>query len=181
MPAVDSTAPVLTAKQISRFWAKVAKGEPDDCWPWAATTTRGYGSVGIMIRKGVRKNFPAHLLARWLTTGEWPGRLETCHSCDSRYPMGDITYRLCCNPAHLWIGTHRENMADMMAKGRHHNGPRPRGVTQWKAAFTEAEVLEIRRLFAAGGITLQSLADQHSVSKHCIHCVITRKTWKHLP
>ncbi len=172
MAKPHSTAPVLTAKQVTRFWSKIAKSEPDACWPWQGSGLRGYGIIRIKLSKRVYTHFYAHVLARYLATGEWPDGLDTCHTCDN--PP-------CCNPAHLWLGTAADNSADMLRKGRHHTGPRPKGITQWKAAFTESEVLEIRRLYAAGGITLQQLADQHDVSKHCIHCIVTRKTWKHLP
>lgn len=172
MAAANSIAPSLTAKQIDRFWAKVAKTGPDDCWLWtAATAPNGYGVVRIKFGKWLYKNCPAHSLARYLSTGVWPAGLDTCHSCD--HPP-------CCNPSHLWLGTPTDNAADMIGKGRHHNGPRPRGVEQWRAAFTEADIIAIRRDYAAGGVTLQQIADNKHVTKHCIHCIVRRKTWAHV-
>jgi hypothetical protein len=45
-----------------------------------------------------------------LANGATLGRTEfVLHRCDNR---------LCCNPAHLFVGTQRENIRDMMAKGR---------------------------------------------------------------
>jgi hypothetical protein len=89
-----------------RFWEKVARGEPDECWEWqAGRTSKGYGSFYI---KG--KNKRAHRVAYLLANGEAPpDGLFVMHSCDN--PP-------CVNPAHLSAGSHRQNTDDRIAKGR---------------------------------------------------------------
>lgn len=172
MSVNNSTPLTLTEKQTADFWATINRGGPDDCWLHRKPGKNGYGAFCFKLGRGIHVQVGAHILARSLTTGEWPGPFdETCHSCDNR---------ACCNPAHLWLGTHKENMEDRDRKGRHHNGERPRGTQVWRAAFTEEQVVAIRQAYAAGLFTLQRLADQHQVSKHCIHCIVARKTWKHV-
>ena len=94
-----------------RFWTKVDRsGGPDACWPWMGHRTRqGYGQVKIL-----GKSTPAHRVAWELTNGPIPlgdhfGTTCACHRCDN--PP-------CCNPAHLFLGTMADNVADRDAKGR---------------------------------------------------------------
>jgi hypothetical protein len=87
-----------------RFWGRVVK--TDACWLW-----NGYSKNG---RYGHLKAFgavrPAHVVSYMIHNNtEEPPELEVCHSCDNT---------LCVNPEHLFLATHKENMRDMIAKGR---------------------------------------------------------------
>lgn len=89
-----------------RFWEKVDKRGPDECWEWTANRYRNnYGC--FMLKAGT--SIPAHRFAHILTHGSIASDILVCHSCDN--PP-------CCNPAHLWPGTPKENAQDMIAKGR---------------------------------------------------------------
>lgn len=89
-----------------RLWPNVEIwSDPDMCWPWLGTVDpKGYGKLKI---KG--KWVSSHRLAYQLAKGPIPVGMSVCHACDN--PP-------CCNPFHLWIGTHAENMRDMQTKGR---------------------------------------------------------------
>lgn len=91
-----------------RFWSKVLIKGPDECWPWLnGTDTNGYGRAWD---GRVRKVRPSHVVAYELAWEESIGEgLNGLHECDN--PP-------CCNPAHIFPGTQRENMNDMYSKGR---------------------------------------------------------------
>jgi hypothetical protein len=98
-----------------RFWKYVQKG--DGCWLWTGSkNSNGYGQISA--RHLGNSPLHAHRLSWVIHFGEVPQGIEVCHNCDATYPVGDITYRLCVRPDHLWLGTHVENLADMHAKGR---------------------------------------------------------------
>lgn len=93
------------ADEETRFWRKV--DQSGECWTWAAAkSNNGYG---IFSRTG-RVLVYAHRFSYEIHNGEPPPpHLEVMHACDN--PP-------CVNPAHLALGTHADNMADMSRKGR---------------------------------------------------------------
>lgn len=106
-------------KDRIRFLSRIdIKGE-DECWLWQGTIHKGgYGELSIN-----NKNLKTHRMSWEFFRGEIPPELEVCHTCDVRH---------CCNPNHLWLGTHKENMEDRRNKGNHReelNGEYKRGFT----------------------------------------------------
>ena len=103
---------------LNRFWESVDKS--GDCWMWTGhLCTSGYGS--FLVKKKQRL---AHRFSWELVHGPIPPGLCVCHDCDKNYPIGDKTYRRCVNPAHLFLGTHLDNMRDASRKGRSAAGDR---------------------------------------------------------
>lgn len=92
-----------------RFWAKVDKRAPDECWEWTgARFQSGYGSI---LRGGRGSGCArAHRVSYEMNVGPVPSGMHVLHRCDN--PR-------CVNPGHLWLGTHADNMADRRAKGRY--------------------------------------------------------------
>lgn len=76
------------------------------CWEWKGRISSfGYGQFAITWGD----TWQAHRLSFKLYKGEDPGKLCVCHTCDNRK---------CVNPKHLWLGTRKDNVQDMIRKGR---------------------------------------------------------------
>ncbi len=130
------------------------------CWIWTRLIgTHGYGVVST----GEGEQECAHVLAWKLTHGDIPEGMEVCHNC----PGGDN--RACCNPAHLWLGTHAENMADMAAKGRSIRGRNP------SAILNKEKVMEI--LLLAGTMPQREIAAGFGVSESDISAILCGTRW----
>mgnify|MGYP003589933023 CR=1 FL=1 len=91
----------------SRFWTKVDKQGPNDCWNWKASTSNGYGRIWQGGRGGGW--ILAHRFAYEYANGAFDSKLLVCHHCDN--PR-------CCNPNHMFLGTWADNTHDMILKGR---------------------------------------------------------------
>lgn len=153
---------------VSRFWPHVDKSAgPDGCWLWTgATNNKGYGMLNNRGKVSL-----AHRVSLELRNGPIPGSLEALHKCDNP---------LCVNPAHLRLGTHKENMQDSKDKGRNSPPPLHCGESHWDCKLTESKVLDIRSRYAQGGITQRQLAEQFGVHLDTISLIIRRLTWRHL-
>ena len=149
---------LMVATPRERITNKVQICAETGCWNWkGAKQLRGYG---VLIIAG--KRYAAHRLSYALFHRQWPGRLYVCHSCDNVS---------CVNPEHLFLGTQKDNLQDMAAKGRSTRGER-----NPQAKLTADDVKTIR----ASGYTQQKLADQYGVSRQAIQLIIQKKRWNHV-
>lgn len=145
-----------------RFWRKVEVCGPDDCWPWkAGFEDKGYGQFKVADRV-VR----SHRIAWELTHGTIPRGLHVLHKCDNR---------ACCNPAHLFLGTQLDNIADRHRKGRDAHVSRP-GMSNHRARLTDDAVRQIR----AENRPLKFIAKDHGVSTALVSLIRSRKRWTHI-
>lgn len=115
----------LKPHQILRFWKWVEK-IPNGCWNWkGCRTSRGYGRFQVHP-----KTLRAHRVSYFLFNGEFDETLLICHSCDN--PS-------CVNPSHLFIGNSKENVEDMVKKGRLNRNKKCKGISfrketgKWRA------------------------------------------------
>lgn len=148
-----------------RFWRFVVKGSAiDECWRWIGSKgPRGYGAIG-----DGSKNLRAHRLSWEMHNSQKiPDGMEVCHRCDNPE---------CTNPSHLFVGTHQENMDDMMAKGRR---PPTTGTRQWKSRFTEDQVIDIRKMHA-DGFARKEICDKYNANSSIIGKIVNGKLWRHL-
>lgn len=131
----ERLASLMTPRIVARFWKKTIMGTAEECWYWAQGLDKdGYGKFQVPLGGKRQLSMRSHRLAHFLLTGELPPAV--LHRCDK--PP-------CCNPAHLFGGTQRDNRADCVAKGR-----QARGETNGAAKLTDAQVAEIQRRYVPG-------------------------------
>lgn len=152
---------------LERFWAKVDKRGPDECWLWTASADRdGYGRIGAggagapMMR--------AHRLSWELRHGLVPAGSLVCHRCDN--PP-------CCNPAHLFVGTVTDNNRDRGRKGRSRD---QLGEKNEMAVLCADDVRQIRVLRASHGWSLARLGALFGVTGGAVRKIVLNINWRHV-
>jgi hypothetical protein len=152
--------------EVSRetFDQHVHRVPGSECWEWRwSGTPRGYGAVW----SGGRQTY-AHRKAYELFVGAIPDGMMVCHKCDN--PK-------CCNPAHLFLGTQKDNMSDCVAKGRLTKGEH-HGERNGRHKLTEDLVGWIR-LFAKNGIPHRHIADLFGVTRSVVSHIKCGRSWRH--
>lgn len=158
----------ITSQEFAeRFWASADRsGGPDACWPWMkARMIKGYGAIRVS-----GKHYNAQKIAWMLTHGPVPVGLLVCHHCDN--PP-------CINPAHLFVGTARDNVLDCVRKGR--NGSRcnyPKGEAHVKAKLTEVQVRELRASWVSGSIGSTVMARRYGITPTTVIAIVRGQLWK---
>lgn len=143
-----------------RFEDKFTKS--GGCWEWTARRhPLGYG----MFRIAGSVQY-AHRVSYRLYVDEIPEGMCVCHHCDNPG---------CVNPAHLFLGTHTDNMRDCNNKGR-----RPAagvfGEKHGMAKLTNAQVVEIRKMRSEGA-TQFDIAKEFGVARQTISHILCGDTW----
>lgn len=151
-----------------RFWSKVDKRGPDECWPWTACTDKdGYGGLQIGSRSdGVRGKARAHRLS-WCLANDRniPSGLCVLHRCDNP---------ICVNPRHLFLGTNVDNTADRTAKGR---GWRPRGEAHPHASTSRYGARVIYRMATSGKWTQREIAAAFRIGQSQVSRIYSGQHW----
>jgi hypothetical protein len=162
---------------LERFMAHVDQDAPHGCWLWTGARLKrsGYGA----FNRGQNVAHYAHRLAYEYFVGPIPTRMQVNHQCAGQYPPGDLTYRRCCNPAHLRAGTQRDNIEDAWRDGRAVPPPVRYGEANNMAVLTEPDIRSIRTA-AAGGETFTYLGGVYGVRADTISAIVRRLTWKHV-
>jgi hypothetical protein len=153
----------MDTDDLRRFESKIERIPGVACHVWAERCdVDGYGSMKV---KG--KTERAHRLAYEHYFGSAEGK-HVLHRCD--VPS-------CVNPDHLFLGTHAENVADMIAKGRQARGAKTRAPRRTR--LSETQIIEIRGLSAAG-TTQREIASKFGVTQANISLIVSKKNWAYV-
>jgi hypothetical protein len=165
----DAKSPVrhpLVGSPAERLLAGIEYDTNGGCWLWKyASHNHGYGVLSVDRR--LRK---AHRLAYEVWVGPIPAGLVVCHKCDTP---------ACVNPAHLFVGTQADNLADMAAKGRWNPAATRRGSANGCARLTEADIGLIRAASRAGE-SFTSIGTRFGVSRVTIAKIAKGQGWRHV-
>lgn len=148
-----------------RFWTMVRKTK--HCWEWTGQRLpRGYGLIKRNRSHPLGRNAYAHRISWEIHCGPIPDGKFVLHRCDN--PS-------CVNPAHLFLGGNKENMADCAQKGRVRGCTKMnwRGERSPRAKLTDKAVRDIM----TGKQSLAALASKYGVSKGTIWKVRKGYTW----
>jgi len=146
-----------------QIWDYIDKNGPGGCWLWCRSfDTWGYGQVWVDQVK-----YSTHRFIWEMYNGPIPKGFCVCHSCDN--PP-------CCNPDHLFLGTHDDNMRDMKEKGRS-NGGAPAGEGNGRAKITWEEVKTIRKMLNRG-TPARVLSRKFGISIPQIYKIKNNNSWK---
>mgnify|MGYP000103149498 CR=1 FL=1 len=145
------------------FFEKFYKDDGSGCWQWIASIgSHGYGQIST------RSGPPAlaHRYSYELFVGEIPEGSVVCHKCDNRK---------CVNPEHLFVGTQRDNIMDMIKKNRARYSSQ-RGEKNPSAKLSAKQALEIFRSDKRGA----DLAREYGVTPTMISKIRRGKSWTHV-
>lgn len=145
-----------------RFWEKVDKS--GDCWIWTGrrSGSMGYGRFNVDRETAL----VAHRVAYILATGPIPSGMLLCHSCDN--PP-------CVNPAHLFIGTAKDNHDDMRAKRRENYLI---GERHQHALLTNDQVKSLRQRYQSRESSLDELVAEYGLRRRTIQQILRGKRYQ---
>lgn len=177
---------------VDRAHSRTKVNPITQCWEYCGEIVHnGYGRISHGGR-----NVRVHRLSYLSYKGEIIDGRMVCHTCDVRN---------CWNPDHLFLGTAKDNVDDMLSKGRAffqklpvvEKPPRkarqpriprknegmgsPKGERNHFAVLREPDVHKIRDLMSGGSMRAADVASVIGVSPDTVYRVIQGKTWKHVP
>jgi len=136
--------------------------DPNGCHICTSHLSRNVGGYARISING--KVTPLHRVMYEKHKGKIPRGMCVCHKCDNPE---------CINPDHLFLGTQRDNVLDMIKKGRDNHA---RGEKHHRAKLTANKVLEIQK----SGKSYNWLAAKYNISKTTIWRIKKKITWKHI-
>lgn len=141
--------------------------DENNCWLWMGSVgNAGYGVAdGRFVNQ---KKMSAHRLSYLIFFGKLDREKEVCHTCDNR---------LCVNPDHLWLGTHKENIHDAIGKDRTVIGRT--GVKHHGVILNEKQVLDIYRRSHSGEVQ-RRIAEEYGVSYQTVTDIKLKNRWREI-
>lgn len=145
-----------------RFWAHVDRVAPDACWLWKCAENRvtGYGQFTWKTGRVIAAHKMAYRLAHKceLERGE-----NILHHCD---------VKMCCNPAHLYLGTLKDNARDRVERGLARGGSLP-GESNPTAKLKLPQVAAIK----ANAVSHREAREQFGISTTQYYRIRNGESW----
>lgn len=139
------------------------------CWVWKLYCTPfGYGTLSYDGKKVL-----AHRHSYEVFNGEIPDGIKVLHKCDN--PS-------CVNPEHLFLGTQKDNIDDMVSKSRNvpqTEQPKMRGEDHPHSKLTKKEVKEIRNKYMPYKYSYAKLGIEYNVSESTIREIVYGNNWSY--
>lgn len=149
----------LTFQALKLSCQRNAKG----CWNWTGNRLKaGYGKIHRKDFGGRVRTLLVHRVMWWLTHGPIPKGKVVMHRCDN--PS-------CCNPDHLELGTHLQNVRDCLIRGRIRCGEKSHRAKLTRAQALEAlrSPLAASRIAAKFGVCRTTISElRHGRSWRCL-------------
>lgn len=160
---------------IDSVWKKVQRRGEDECWPWLGYKNwgkrgGGYGRMDVLGVSGVYSHRLAYISAN-------PGCGLTIDQRDGKFILHRCDNPECCNPKHLYIGDHAQNMRDKVERGRQY---KPRSFESPRAKLSREQVIELRR-DRANGIGTKALMERYGLSRSGVKQIVQRRYYKDIP
>lgn len=151
------TIPKLSFNEQMRFWMKIDRKSPNECWLWTGKKT-GSGRPTVHVRKV--QYIAARIMYR-LQFDTDPGELFVCHDC---FPNPDNI--LCINPSHLWLGTQAENSQDYFDKG---------GKPSYGNQRLTDEQQELVKALYSQGLPVEQIAQRFGIHRRTVWHIATQR------
>lgn len=161
IPAIDKVDEVRFLSCFSRCAG---------CWVWTGYSNSRRGGYGLISIKGRR--YYSHRVSYFYFNQKDPGQSLVCHTCDN--PK-------CVNPSHLFLGSHKENMRDMIQKGRKVYGfPNLKGEKHGGSKLKEGDIKTIRALVSQKKANQRNISKLYGISPATVCLIINNKIWRHV-
>lgn len=150
------------------LWNRIEKRGPNECWPWLGWINGGYGRVQIGF-----ETFYAHRVIFDIVNPGVISRRGPKTQNDYGFLLHKCNNRICCNPNHLYVGTHKDNMQDRLKNGDGYKNL-PKGEKHHASVLSDSDRAELINVHKVHGLCAQELALRFNVNRNTVKSILYR-------